>query len=120
MSSNHLRTYVSLFFFNDTATTEIYTLSLHDALPFWARPSARRWNQADRQYRRVLGEAAWTPARELAADGRRWATPIEFGPGPWVPPVGGRGVEFRKEFWWLVGRWLGDGCVRLRPYQPSG
>src|SRR3712207_9580462 len=25
--------YVILFFFNDTATTEIYTLSLHDALP---------------------------------------------------------------------------------------
>src|ERR1043166_1984173 len=25
--------YVSFFFFNDTATTEIYTLSLHDALP---------------------------------------------------------------------------------------
>src|SRR5438874_3789964 len=24
---------MSLFFFNDTATTEIYTLSLHDALP---------------------------------------------------------------------------------------
>src|SRR3712207_8439482 len=24
-----------LFFFNDTATTEIYTLSLHDALPNW-------------------------------------------------------------------------------------
>src|SRR2546426_5981703 len=30
----------SFFFFNDTATTEIYTLSLHDALPIsspWAR-----------------------------------------------------------------------------------
>src|SRR5215475_2973524 len=26
------------FFFNDTATTEIYTLSLHDALPIWTRP----------------------------------------------------------------------------------
>src|SRR5437899_12519063 len=25
-----------LFSFNDTATTEIYTLSLHDALPIWA------------------------------------------------------------------------------------
>src|SRR5437667_6764615 len=24
-----------LFFVNDTATTEIYTLSLHDALPIW-------------------------------------------------------------------------------------
>src|ERR1044071_7271767 len=29
----------SFFFFNDTATTEIYTLSLHDALPIW--PGAR-------------------------------------------------------------------------------
>src|SRR5258707_9707317 len=27
----------SFFFFNDTATTEIYTLSLHDALPIFAR-----------------------------------------------------------------------------------
>src|SRR2546429_9746967 len=30
------------FFFNDTATTEIYTLSLHDALPISSRPSSRR------------------------------------------------------------------------------
>src|SRR5947209_17120095 len=29
-----------LFFFNDTATTEIYTLSLHDALPIF-RPASR-------------------------------------------------------------------------------
>src|SRR5947209_20553355 len=28
-----LRLSISFFFFNDTATTEIYTLSLHDALP---------------------------------------------------------------------------------------
>src|SRR2546422_5522291 len=28
---------VFFFFFNDTATTEIYTLSLHDALPIWVR-----------------------------------------------------------------------------------
>ena len=27
--------FVFVFFFNDTATTEIYTLSLHDALPIW-------------------------------------------------------------------------------------
>src|SRR5256885_5390942 len=32
--SNICRTYIFFFFFfNDTATTEIYTLSLHDALP---------------------------------------------------------------------------------------
>src|SRR3712207_7750645 len=32
---------VSFFFFNDTATTEIYTLSLHDALPICRGPAAR-------------------------------------------------------------------------------
>src|SRR6476659_125187 len=40
-----------LFFFNDTATTEIYTLSLHDALPIsppspgptWPSPTGSRW-----------------------------------------------------------------------------
>src|SRR6266508_5283661 len=32
------------FFFDDTATTEIYTLSLHDALPISAASrSCRRW-----------------------------------------------------------------------------
>src|SRR6266702_8846000 len=30
------------FFFNDTATTEIYTLSLHDALPICSRRSRSR------------------------------------------------------------------------------
>src|SRR5687768_17705634 len=29
------------FFFNATATTEIYTLSLHDALPIWAMQQYR-------------------------------------------------------------------------------
>src|SRR5574341_910257 len=31
----------NLFFFNDTATTEIYTLSLHDALPIWCAAGCR-------------------------------------------------------------------------------
>src|SRR2546425_7300908 len=34
LSACSLRTF-SVFFFNDTATTEIYTLSLHDALPIF-------------------------------------------------------------------------------------
>src|ERR1044072_7997616 len=38
--------YGVLFFFNDTATTEIYTLSLHDALPICnhLRYLARAWD----------------------------------------------------------------------------
>src|SRR2546430_15018656 len=31
------KVYLFFFFFNDTATTEIYTLSLHDALPISVR-----------------------------------------------------------------------------------
>src|SRR5208283_5819371 len=50
------------FFFNDTATTEIYTLSLHDALPSSpARPSSwspaprtpDRWRRRDRKSTRL-------------------------------------------------------------------
>src|SRR5712675_1478398 len=33
-------------FFNDTATTEIYTLSLHDALPNSSPPATVRWASA--------------------------------------------------------------------------
>src|ERR1035438_10713173 len=35
----HLNLYI-IFFFNDTATTEIYTLSLHDALPICSAVAA--------------------------------------------------------------------------------
>src|SRR2546427_9050807 len=35
-----MHTPLSFFFFNDTATTEIYTLSLHDALPIFFVASA--------------------------------------------------------------------------------
>src|SRR4029077_21298873 len=41
-------TLFSLFFFNDTATTEIYTLSLHDALPILANRRGHLWAWARR------------------------------------------------------------------------
>src|SRR5256885_16809389 len=37
-SSAYLLSYHFFFFFNDTATTEIYTLPLHDALPILGPP----------------------------------------------------------------------------------
>ena len=36
---------ITYFFFNDTATTEIYTLSLHDALPICERFKMRNQNK---------------------------------------------------------------------------
>src|SRR2546430_9555021 len=53
------------FFFNDTATTEIYTLSLHDALPIWRGRSARGWHGRAR--------------------GRRSLPAARFATGPAVP-----------------------------------
>src|ERR1051326_3357284 len=45
-------THFLFFFFNDTATTEIYTLSLHDALPICQRrlQSKRRLHRDDRLF----------------------------------------------------------------------
>src|SRR6266511_5571047 len=36
---SHTFSFLCIFFFNDTATTEIYTLSLHDALPISPCPA---------------------------------------------------------------------------------
>src|SRR3712207_8916233 len=47
------------FFFNDTATTEIYTLSLHDALPIYARASKK--SGSTRATSKFSG--AWTTSR---------------------------------------------------------
>src|SRR2546426_2560569 len=53
-----LTAYISFFFFfNDTATTEIYTLSLHDALPIY-----------DRRVSRLAGLKQLDNAREAPGD----------------------------------------------------
>src|SRR2546422_6188850 len=59
------------FFFNDTATTEIYTLSLHDALPiyFLLDPLAAKY-APEIQQKSVLKALART-APSLAADFKR-------------------------------------------------
>src|SRR2546430_7238135 len=55
------------FFFNDTATTEIYTLSLHDALPIWRQLAGsappERWSFRSRAARaRASGRWRARPA----------------------------------------------------------
>src|SRR5215813_15000983 len=50
------------FFFNDTATTEIYTLSLHDALPIRCRwPAPASWPPTACCTRRSSTSSAPTP-----------------------------------------------------------
>src|SRR3712207_1766186 len=67
---------VFIFFFNDTATTEIYTLSLHDALPISAIPPKRTdapvacpdWIHADRRF----VENLWARLKEWRAVATRY------------------------------------------------
>src|SRR3712207_8124535 len=58
-----------VFFFNDTATTEIYTLSLHDALPIssFLRTSSR---EARRGQQHSTGSRPRKGTRKLGLDGR--------------------------------------------------
>src|SRR6266480_7410676 len=75
------RWFLFFFFFNDTATTEIYTLSLHDALPIFCasrfpgleaptRTSVEAWIAAARQrgVKPATLQGLAAPVRELA----RW------------------------------------------------
>src|SRR5258708_25386889 len=58
----------TLFFFNDTATTEIYTLSLHDALPISAGADHRLRAGEEHRVGGVVGDV---DVRALDAPGRR-------------------------------------------------
>src|SRR3712207_7677761 len=59
--------YAHIFFFNDTATTEIYTLSLHDALPICDRLVA----PADRPGRPARPRERHVPAARMGHDAHR-------------------------------------------------
>src|SRR5687767_15699921 len=58
--------FLFFFFFNDTATTEIYTLSLHDALPIYTRTLSvvrlqRHWLDTPRVALRRCRRSATSP-----------------------------------------------------------
>src|SRR5258708_38932116 len=70
------------FFFNDTATTEIYTLSLHDALPISAR--APMGGRLDGGVLRLSPRERADPAAALPRPGelRGWRLQRRSGGGP--------------------------------------
>src|SRR2546430_10495285 len=73
-----------LFFFNDTATTEIYTLSLHDALPISHGPALLfRGHAGVRERRAQPAGGARAGHRHPARD--RQSTRLNSAPGQ--PPI---------------------------------
>src|SRR2546426_9371827 len=63
------------FFFNDTATTEIYTLSLHDALPIFAQARVHPRHDAEQRQEQEghldLGQGHHEPVLGLQEAQRR-------------------------------------------------
>src|SRR5690554_7993882 len=66
-----LKSHSVFFFFNDTATTEIYTLSLHDALPIFLKKGAQVMfvkndlNFEKRYYNGKIGFVSFVSADEI-------------------------------------------------------
>src|SRR2546422_10088052 len=83
----------SFFFFNDTATTEIYTLSLHDALPI-SQGTAVHLQAMVHRRRRQAAEAQHAPL-VVRIDERLDRVPVEEPPG--------------------LGRSHAEGSAQLRP-----
>src|SRR3712207_7366278 len=84
-----------MFFLNDTATTEIYTLSLHDALPICkgARAASTSGRRADPRW--TPGPPAPRPSRWAPAGhrGREIARPTPSD----TPPPASRSEEHTSE-----------------------
>src|SRR5256885_13395626 len=79
MSQPQSLLYLSIifFFFNDTATTEIYTLSLHDALPIcgvYGARGAHAWHAL------VLHRTAYVGVAQRAGGGAPLAPGVEQSP----------------------------------------
>ena len=72
---------------------------------FYTRTPEKKVSEA-----RNLGEPEWTEAKDI--QGKFTALPIDFGElGEIAPP---EGFEYNKPFWYMVGRWLGDGWIRYQ------
>ena len=89
-------------------TTTAHPFYIADSYVHWIDRHANKWE-------RRLHTPRWINAGDVTKgeDYSFWASPHTFDseqlPVPMVT-----GVEFDNSFWWMVGRWLGDGNLRKR------
>ena len=93
--------------------------------PFWACKKEKVWNNSRRSYDYVLTSPQWLSAGNMC--GFFWATPLASEPLP-IPVIETSDVRenappaMNENFWWFIGRWLGDGWLRngQRPDRKQG
>lgn len=90
-----------------------YGLETTPEHPFYARTRRPFWAGSHHENPTwEYTEPIWQVAQNMPS--AFWGSPTTFASLD-IPPIGGRGVEFTESFWWLVGRWLGDGSLTLNP-----
>ena len=72
---------------------------------------ALRWKNSNRSYETIYGCPEWTPAEDSL---NKFATTPRKFPALPIPKIGKRSMNFDEKFWWMVGRWIGDGSLRIR------
>src|SRR3989454_9782573 len=103
--------FIFFFFFNDTATTEIYTLSLHDALPILPVRDPDRLARATRRRGRARRCGGTRAARARPRVGRRHVRLVHEPRG--APPHRRRGARRDR-------RPLAAPCAGRGPAPPAG
>src|SRR2546428_5458613 len=107
-------TYCVSFFFNDAATTEIYTLSLHDSLPISGDEGGDLMNGATHAGAIYLGDLdqwSFTATQgDYIALSMGEVAPVSAGLPPWIRPVSPPGVLLRHR--------LGASAVQLAAAAP--
>src|SRR6266704_5762054 len=111
--------FLFFFFFNDTATTEIYTLSLHDALPISVDTLL---GQVDHDARYVLAfcDGGYTTNLPLAdvTGGQAWLA-FGYGGQPLEPAHGGPArLLVPHLYFWKSAKWV-RGLELLDTDQPG-
>ena len=86
--------------------------------PYFARTCENRWDNSRRNRRDMAAEEpSWIAAGEVA--GHFCASPMEVEQSDM--PEAPSGFSYSDEFWYAVGRWVGDGWLRLDSGEgPSG
>src|SRR2546430_5568909 len=118
-----MRVFVSFFFFNDPATTEIYTLPLHDALPISSRfTTATRAPAVSGRLTGFCAATAMPPSRLNAAAAVAPAVVLALGiratpvAGKAHDPLAGRGQPPPPRFGYITGAY--ESLPRKNPLPP--
>lgn len=97
----------------EVKVTGVPSFKTTDEHPFYVRRRSRKFNSSTRRYDYTFGKPEWVAAKDL--DGECFA----------ALPMDDESSDFAfagrtKEFWYLVGRWLGDGWLIDHPRTEKG